>query len=78
MPGFLEMLSAENIAYLSLMTFSFLAATIIPVSSEAALAAALALGKNSIPALIFATLGNCAGVAFNYWLGWKGEEKAAG
>ena len=28
-----------------------------------------------ISALTFATTGNCAGVAFNYWLGWKGEEK---
>ncbi len=62
-------------SYLSLTVFAFLAATIIPVSSEAALAATLALGTNPIPALIFATIGNCAGVAFNYWLGWKGEEK---
>ena len=57
------------------MAFSFFAATIIPVSSEAALASALALDMQPIPALIFATTGNCAGVAFNYWLGWKGEEK---
>ena len=62
-------------SYLSLTIFAFLAATIIPVSSEAALAATLALGTNPIPALIFATIGNCAGVAFNYWIGWKGEEK---
>ena len=62
-------------SYLSLTVFAFLAATIIPVSSEAALAASLALGTNPILALIFATIGNCAGVAFNYWLGWKGEEK---
>ncbi len=62
-------------SYLSLTVFAFLAATIIPVSSEAALAATLALGTNPVPALIFATIGNCAGVAFNYWLGWKGEEK---
>ena len=60
---------------LSLTVFAFLAATIIPLSSEAALAAALSLGSSAIPALIFATIGNCAGVAFNYWLGWKGEEK---
>ena len=60
---------------LTLTGFAFLAATIIPLSSEAALAAALSLGSSAIPALIFATIGNCAGVAFNYWLGWKGEEK---
>lgn len=62
-------------SYLSLTVFAFLAATLIPVSSEAALATALSLGSSPIPALIFATIGNCAGVAFNYWLGWKGEEK---
>ena len=62
-------------SYLSLTVFAFLAATLIPVSSEAALATALSLGSSPIPALIFATMGNCAGVAFNYWLGWKGEEK---
>ncbi len=61
--------------YFSLMTFSFLAATIVPVSSEAALASTLALDSNMLFALFFATVGNCAGVAFNYWLGWKGEEK---
>ena len=62
-------------SYLSLTVFAFLAATLIPVSSEAALATALSLGSSPIPALIFATMGNCAGVAFNYWLGSKGEEK---
>jgi len=60
---------------IGLMAFSFLAATIVPVSSEAALASALALDMPPKSALIFATIGNCAGVAFNYWLGWKGEEK---
>ena len=63
------------IPYLSLMAFSFLAATIVPVSSEAALASALALDIQPLLALFFASIGNCAGVAFNYWLGWKGEEK---
>ncbi len=63
------------IPYLSLMAFSFLAATIVPVSSEAALASALALDIQPLLALFFASIGNCTGVAFNYWLGWKGEEK---
>lgn len=57
------------------MAFSFLAATVIPVSSEAALASALALDMQPMSALFFATLGNCGGVALNFWLGWKGEEK---
>ncbi len=61
--------------YLGLMAFSFLAATIVPVSSEAALAGALALDLRPVLVLLFATVGNCAGVALNYWLGRKGEEK---
>jgi membrane protein YqaA with SNARE-associated domain len=65
----------SSYGYVGLMAFSFLAATIIPVSSEAALVGALALDMQPISALFFATIGNCAGVAFNYWLGWKGEEK---
>lgn len=64
-----------HFGYAGLMSFSFLAATILPVSSETVLAAALALKMPPWPALLFATVGNCAGVAFNYWLGWKGEEK---
>ncbi|MFQ5675790.1 MAG: hypothetical protein ACE5G1_07845 [bacterium] len=62
-------------ALFSLSVFAFLAATIIPVSSEGALVAALSLDSSTIPALVFAIIENCAGIAFNYWLGWKGEEK---
>ena len=65
----------SSFGYIGLMTFSFLAATILPVSSEAALTGALALKMHVVPVLLFTTIGNCAGVAFNYWLGWKGEEK---
>ena len=65
----------ENFGYAGLMLFSFFAATVLPMSSEAALAGALALKMPVVPALIFATVGNCAGVACNYWLGSKIEEK---
>ncbi len=64
-----------NFGYLGLMAFCFLAATVLPVSSEAALAAALALKMPVMPALTFSTIGNCAGIACNYWLGSKVEEK---
>ncbi len=67
--------SIEDLNYIGLMTYSFLAATVIPLSSEAALATALAFSKDRAPLLFFATIGNCAGVVFNFWLGWKGEEK---
>jgi membrane protein YqaA with SNARE-associated domain len=64
-----------NFGCLGLMAFSFLAATVFPVSSEAALIGALALKMPAIPALAFATAGNCAGIVFNYWVGSKAEEK---
>ncbi len=65
----------DNFGLLGLMLFSFLAATILPMSSEAALAAALALKMPAIPTLVSATIGNCAGIVFNYWVGSKVEEK---
>jgi len=65
----------ENFGYLGLLLFCFFAATILPVSSEAALAAALAMKMPAIPALTFATVGNCAGMVCNYWVGSKVEEK---
>jgi membrane protein YqaA with SNARE-associated domain len=55
-----------NFGYLGLMVFCFLAATVFPVASEAALVAALALKMPAIPSLVFATIGNCAGIVFNY------------
>ncbi len=65
----------DNLGLLGLLLFSFFAATVLPVSSEAALAAALALKMPAIPALASATAGNCAGIVFNYWVGSKVEEK---
>ena len=65
----------DNFGLLGLLLFSFFSATVLPVSSEAALAAALALKMPVIPALAYATIGNCAGVVFNYWVGSKVEDK---
>ena len=64
-----------NFGYIGLLLFSFMAATIIPVSSETAVASALDLEMQPVPVLLFATIGNCSAVLFNYWLGYKGEEK---
>lgn len=64
-----------HFGYLGLLLFCFFAATVLPVSSEAALAAALALKMPVLPALAVATAGNCAGIVFNYWVGSKVEEK---
>ncbi len=55
---------------LSLFFGAFLAATILPFSSEIMLIAALKSGEISIPALVFvATLGNVLGALVNWVLG---------
>ena len=57
-------------AYPGLLLLSFLAATLLPAQSEAALVALLLGGAHS-PALLLlaATAGNVAGSALNWWLG---------
>ena len=58
------------LAYLSLFSFSFLAATILPFSSEVILATLLATENyNKILLLFFASFGNILGSSFNWVLG---------
>ena len=52
---------------------AFLAATILPLSSELVLSALLITGENPIALLIIATLGNVAGSVVNYILGRWGS-----
>ncbi len=54
---------------IGLFVISFLAATILPFSSEAALVAALKFGITKTDALIAASIGNCLACLFNYKLG---------
>ena len=57
------------LAYLSLFSFSFLAATILPFSSEVLLATLLATENyNKILLLFFASFGNILGSSFNWFL----------
>ena len=56
--------------YGGLFLFAFLAATIIPVSSESAVALAYYIDMNSGKVLIYAGMGNCLGTLFNYGLGY--------
>lgn len=58
--------------YISLFFISLLSATMIPISSEAALLGALALGGDQSTLLLIASLGNCTGVTINYLLGLYG------
>ncbi|MBS1910936.1 MAG: DedA family protein [Bacteroidetes bacterium] len=63
---------------LGLLVISFIAATLVPLSSEVALYAALRAGLPPIEALFWASAGNCLGVSFNYWLGRKSGETVLG
>jgi membrane protein YqaA with SNARE-associated domain len=56
--------------YLSLFTIAFLAATILPLQSEAVLTGLLALNQQPWVLLIaVASLGNTLGAVVNWWLG---------
>lgn len=61
----------QNYGGLGLALVSFIASTIVPFSSEAAVIAALQLGMPPAQALLFASAGNCLGILFNYWLGYQ-------
>ena len=68
----------ELIAHLSLLATAFLAATILPGSSEAALAALLILyPASAITLFLTATIGNTAGALANWFLG-RGVTRFAG
>lgn len=73
------MLTAALGGYLGLFLTAFLAATLIPLSSEAVLAAlAAAEGFDAALLLAVATLGNTLGAMVNWWLGryclhWRGR-----
>ena len=55
---------------------SFLAATILPFSSEAALVLALGTGMDKTTALIAASTGNCLACLLNYGIGYFIRDKA--
>ncbi len=59
---------------IGLMVVSFIAATIVPLSSEAAVYGALRLGMPPLEVLLFASAGNCLGVLLNYGLGRWGSD----
>lgn len=59
--------------YYGLFSTSFLAATILPISSEVVFIALLATGFNPLLLLISATLGNWIGGMTNYYLGYLGK-----
>lgn len=67
-----------QLGYLGLFLISFLAASIIPLSSEVFVLAMPPLGYNIWLVGIVATLGNYAGALTNYYIGLKGTDIAIG
>lgn len=55
---------------LALFLSAFLAATILPFSSEVAFVAAIASGMNPLSAIFYASCGNVLAIILNYWLGY--------
>lgn len=59
--------------YLGLFIGCFLAATVIPFSSDVLYFASLGLGGSVALTLLFATLGNWLGGLTSYWVGYAGK-----
>ncbi len=62
-----------SLTYAGLFASSFLAATLLPFSSEALLVALLLAGHNPVHCVITATLGNGIGGMSSYGLGYLGN-----
>ncbi len=67
MEGLLEL------GYFGLFIGSFLAATLVPFSSDVLLVGMLALGGSPVMTVVMASLGNWAGGITTYWLGRLGK-----
>lgn len=67
------MFGLENLGLLGLFIGTFLAATILPFSSDALYIAILAITKDPAGCLVVGTLGNWLGSVLTYWIGWIGR-----
>ncbi len=59
--------------YVGLFISTFLAATILPFSSEIMVTALLCTGANPLYVFIIATIGNWLGSVSTYYIGWLGK-----
>lgn len=59
--------------YIGLFIGSFLAATVVPFSSDVLVVGMLAMGGNATSIIIVATIGNWLGGLTSYWIGWLGK-----
>ncbi len=60
-----------TLAYAGLFAWSFLAATVLPLSSEAALAVLVGTERRVVLPVLVATAGNYLGACTTYYLGWR-------
>jgi membrane protein YqaA with SNARE-associated domain len=63
-----------SFGFAGLFVICFLSATILPLSSEGVVLLFLAGDYAPLPVLAVASLGNCAGGALNYYLGYAGKK----
>lgn len=69
----LMFLNLESLGLLGLFIGTFLAATVLPFSSDALYIAVLAATKDPIGCLVVGTAGNWLGSVLTYWIGWFGK-----
>ena len=67
------MFDLESLGLLGLFIGTFLAATILPFSSDALYIAVLAATKDPIGCLAVGTVGNWLESVVTYWIGWIGR-----
>ncbi|OOY64674.1 YqaA family protein [Solemya velum gill symbiont] len=65
----------SELGYIGLFVAAFLAATILPLSSEALLSTLLLSGLSPVALVIVATTGNALGSLTNYALGYWGSKE---
>lgn len=63
----------EGLGLWGLFIGTFLAATVLPFSSDALYWAVLAATSDPAGCLVAGTAGNWAGSMFTYWIGWLGK-----
>ena len=62
-----------NYGYVGILIASFLAASILPFSSEVVMVGLLAAGLDPVGLIVYGTVGNVAGSMFNYGIGRLGK-----
>lgn len=62
------------VSYAGLFVLSFLAATVLPLTSEASLAALVAVQGQFVAPLLVATAGNVLGSCTTYWIGRRAAQ----